>query len=536
MQSGDRCRVLPEGDLGEIRGEPFEEDDGETLVSVFLDRIAFEDVPLDRVELVVPSIEEIADHRVKAQSRRLSAEVIRWWHRQAIDGRTDYVAIAREDEQRRARIKTIRDRLRIEIEQELRAALPHPSDDDLLAAWRASIDLKTDHELLGDDITPGEDVTDDEPGTRLRERAWRAEENERMRTAALDPTEARNLELEAAIDRDPSDASFSIYADWMQLHGNPRGQLIASDLAGAKTDKIRDEQFYAPLPYSNRFELTWYNGFIDSIVIPSTFADGKDGIDLVRIARVAGAATGTRFVRKLTISAGFSEDEQIVAQALAAFGPRPTLRELRLIANHDEVELSWSTGPDVDSLSAAYPDLETIFIELGAYDMTAPRFPKLRSLSLRTTNVTRENIAALVAAEWPVLETLELWFGSSRYNVELPLEEIAALLARPFPKLRSLSLSNGERTDELVAVILASPLLPQLDTLTIEMSTLADPQPLIAARDKLAHLHVLDVDDNYLTKPALAALQDALPQTRSKNQREDDVYEGVTYRYAAMGE
>jgi hypothetical protein len=105
------------------------------------------------------------------------------------------------------------------------------------------------------------------------------------------------------------------------------------------------------------------------------------------------------------------------------------------------------------------------------------------------------------------------------------------------PVLRHLDLSNNEFTDALVEQVLASPLLPQLESLTLSKGTLtaAGAALLLANAERLVHLD-LDLTENYLDDESLAALVAALPRCLLGDQREAEVYEGETYRYAAVME
>ncbi len=344
--------------------------------------------------------------------------------------------------------------------------------------------------------------------------------------------EARNPLLEAAIDRDPSDENFQVYADWMQEHGNPRGELIALDLARKPPASIARDELDP-----KRFIHTWRAGFIDTIMF-----GGKPGQDVGDLAREASASFSLRFVRAIELWLPTYYLEQTPADLVfETIGARPTLRVLRIESDVATQTLSWTVGPDLAVLSRLYPDLVELWLHAGRYETTNIALPRLRRLTLRTTNATIANIRAVVDAAWPELEHLELWFGSSGYNSGTPvasvLDQLAVLLDKPFPKLRSLSLSNGEETNELIALVLASPLLPQLTALALTDSTLTDPgaQLLLAHRAKLAHLSAIDLDQNYLTKEMLAELQRVLP-VGSTAQREPEINDGQPTYFANIGE
>lgn len=104
------------------------------------------------------------------------------------------------------------------------------------------------------------------------------------------------------------------------------------------------------------------------------------------------------------------------------------------------------------------------------------------------------------------------------------MADVVPLLQSPrLPKLRSLGLCNCEFTDELCSALLESPLLPRLRSLSLKMGTMteAGATALIAG---------------YLFPDSVAALQRAIPVTRSREQKVAEEYEGALHRYASVGE
>jgi uncharacterized protein (TIGR02996 family) len=367
-----------------------------------------------------------------------------------------------------------------------------------------------------------------------------------QRRGALDSPlvpEPRNAAMERELEQDPRDDAFLVYADWLQANGNPRGELIALDVGGRvdQAEALRERllpQLLGPLAgFADRIAPRWRCGYIETLHIATTRDDEDNGVDIGKLLSIALALPSSRFIRELTIGCPSVHEEVMLSPLLHAGGPRPTLRKLAYETDLEEEMLSWTSAGEV-ALHELYPNLEELEVHAGRYSLTAPEYPKLRRLILRTCSIDPATIQAIVAAEWPALEELELWFGSHSYGIELAAADLAALLATPFPRLRSLSLSNGEDTDALCAAIVESPLLPQLAELAITKSTLTDEGAgrLIAAAGRLKHLESLDIDDNYVSEVAVAAVKRALPQTCSTEQREADEYEGKLHYYAAVGE
>ncbi|MFT3697377.1 MAG: TIGR02996 domain-containing protein [Kofleriaceae bacterium] len=348
-------------------------------------------------------------------------------------------------------------------------------------------------------------------------------------------SEPTNAALEAEIDRDPSDANYLVYADWLQQAGNPRGELIASDIARKTAVALDRTVFAKPIADLDRFAPKWRAGYLDRITIATTRAEEDDELDVLQLAEMAGRSPAGRFLRELELWLPSIHENATALQVLSSIGKRPTLRKLTLLTDLEEEMLSWTTGPDIGApLAALFPNLEVLELHAGTYDVTAIDYPRMTRLTLRTCRAP--DLTAIVEADWPALEHLELWFGSASYGVELPLAQLTALLERKLPKLKSLSLSNGEKTDELVAVLVRSPLLKQLDSLAITGSTMTDEggRLLLEHAKDLAHITSIDVDDNYLSEGRVIQLKNKL-RVHSSDQREVEQWDEGN-RYASVGE
>ncbi len=359
-------------------------------------------------------------------------------------------------------------------------------------------------------------------------------------------SEPRNPELEAAIDRDvDSDGPFLVYADWLLSQGNRRGELIT--LAGKAQEKtLRDrlgQQLLGGLSaFEDRLDAKWRLGFLETIKLEAKRDDERDGINVGQLLDAALKLASTRFLRDLTIACPSVHEEQMVPRltaALTSWGVHPSMRSLSFETNEEEEMLSWTSAGVLDGYAQLFPNLQSLHVHAGDFSFTQPRFPKLKSLVVQTCQMSLGSLQPIIDADWPELERLELWFGSRTYGVDITLEQLLPLLHSPrLPKLRSLALCNGEFTDALCSAVLESPLLPQLRSLTLSMSTMTGvgANALIAGAEKLKHLEVLDVDDNYLSDTELAALQRAVPVTRGDEHREAEEYEGELHRYASVGE
>jgi uncharacterized protein (TIGR02996 family) len=145
------------------------------------------------------------------------------------------------------------------------------------------------------------------------------------------------------IERDLAhDDAFLVYADWLQTHGNPRGELVALDAAGKveQAEQLRERllpQLLGPLArFAEALDLRWRCGFIDAIHIQTTREDEDEGHDVVQLLDAALKLPSTRFLRDLTIGCPSIHEEVMLYPALVAAGVRPTLRRLAFTTNDDE--------------------------------------------------------------------------------------------------------------------------------------------------------------------------------------------------------
>ena len=354
--------------------------------------------------------------------------------------------------------------------------------------------------------------------------------------------EPRSLELEAAIDAGlEADDGFLVYGDWLSSRGSPRGELVSLHAAGTPAPQL-EASLLGPLAgFVDRLDARWRLGFLTHVKLETTRADERDGLDLSQLVEKLWALPSARFLRELTIACASAHEDGVMQKVLATLtgtGARPSLRALTFETNTEEEMLSWTSTGDLSPLGAAFPKLERLFVHAGQALLSAPTFPNLRSLELRTTSLTSELVSALARAPWPVLRHLGLWFGSRSYGVNLSVDDVRPLLDARFPSLTSLALANTELTDELCGVLCQHPLLARLEALDLSMGTMSDSgaQTLLTHRDRLQHLKTLDVDDNYLSAEAVASLRSAFPQVVSTEQRVAEEYEGALHRYASVGE
>src|SRR5262249_13055981 len=148
-------------------------------------------------------------------------------------------------------------------------------------------------------------------------------------------------------------------------------------------------------------------------------------------------------------------------------------------------------------------------VELGALDL-----PRARRFALRTSTMTQATLVRILAAKWPKLEELELWFGDPDrgYGADCELDHVLPLFNIQLPALRVLALRNAMFSDELVPAILAWPGARQLRELDFALGTLSDAgaDALIAGKAALPALERLGVHECSLSPDGLARLRAAM--------------------------
>ena len=383
--------------------------------------------------------------------------------------------------------------------------------------------------------------------------------------------DARNPDLEQAIEADPYDtATYSVLADWLQAQGDPRGELIALQLANKdKQAKAliakQADYFLGPLAEHQLTHdgektpaFTWRSGYIHGLRLSHNhYADEAFQGSLAELLDLVLRHPSGRFLAEITF--GFNDDPneddlQDLIDLLAKRAPG-TLRKLHFgdykyagggaIGQYgNDTEISWYSIGNLGKLWKAVPNLTTLITQGGSSDSAMAgglqlgklELPKLVHAEFRTGGLERANARAIATAGIPSIEHLDIWYGDDSYGGDATLKDAAALLARTdLPKLRHLGLMNSMFADELPGVLAPSKLLGQLRELDLSMGCLTDAgaQALAKHAAAFAHLDKLDVSHNYLTKAGITALKGVAKQVVAAKQRDD---EDPEYRHPAVGE
>lgn len=374
-------------------------------------------------------------------------------------------------------------------------------------------------------------------------------------SAAIAPA---NPQLEAMIAADwENDDAWAVYADWLMAQGDARGEVIRHSIDGdaerAKSiQRVNEEQWlgdFWPVFMAlrketrgwggdNRLaELTWYRGFLRSARVGSAFDSETDLPDILTPLFACPAA---RLLRQLKIGLPAHDGQVDFGAAIEWLGkqaPMPTIVDVHLgdFEYPEETEISWTDIGTIDAMLPTFPNLQALHVQGGNIGIGALP-PTLRSLKLETGGLPVGTFGAVCQSNLPLLERMEIWFGSDYYGAATSPDEIAGLVdGTKVPKLTWLGLKNGEIAHHLLVHLIGSPVLKRLHTLDLSMGTLTDEraQILIDKADAFKHLKQLNVSDNHLSAGFLRRLKSAIPRTvQSYRQKEDD---GDWY-YTSVGE
>lgn len=280
-----------------------------------------------------------------------------------------------------------------------------------------------------------------------------------------------NLKLETLLVASPDDlALYEAYGRWLAERGDPRAELILLDCASERSQgqgPSGDERHgnlerqsgelhaLAPSFFAHGWQIVWARGFVRELTL-RVFCE-HDASSREQVGAVL-AHPYTRFLRKLSLEIAITGAATWLLELVAE--RRPQILESLFVAG---------------ASSVSFDPVSSIFARpgrLGTYNRAshfgAGPFRGIRMLDVRDQQVDWRPSG--VDGSWPDLEILVLRpRGSHADSLCWAAQMLSS--ARTMPRLREVWACESEG-DELLEVILASPLLPQLrrldftDTLT----------------------------------------------------------------------
>ncbi|MEO8703331.1 MAG: WGR domain-containing protein [Kofleriaceae bacterium] len=429
----------------------------------------------------------------------------------------------------------------------------------------------------------------------------KAAKPEKFTKSATGAGGAFNAQLAKQIDANPDDdGARAVYADWLQAQNDPRGELAViqerlraspkdkamlsaekkllkdpaildgglatfmrkagkPDLPGATTKPELDAGFRQNSADEPPLRPLWRAGFFSHVSIshPMDWSPGggddddSDGggdggsLKVATLLEQVFTAPVGRFITSLRLgtpydpSDGEASYDEVVKQ-LAKLEGTSRLRTLFIgDIGQEELENSWVHLGDLSKLYPKLKQLRSLTIKGGSsLKLGKVELPELRELVIITGGLDKKNLAAICAAKWPKLETLELWLGSDNYGGNVTLKDLKPIFdGKAFPKLKHLGLRNSQISDEIATLIPTAKIVAQLETLDLSKGTLSDAgvTALADGQDALAHLRRIDLSDNYIkaTSKVAATLAKAV---RTRPQRDAREYDGETRRYVSLSE
>lgn len=209
--------------------------------------------------------------------------------------------------------------------------------------------------------------------------------------------------------------------------------------------------------------------------------------------------------------------------------------------DYEECEISWIEQGDYTEVIKAFPRLKKLQIKGSEGLILSPlKHEKLEHLEIICGGLPSTVLDDIANAALPQLKTLVLYLGDGGYGFDGDIEDVKKILYKnKFPNLTYLGIVNSEIENEVVAAVLASDILPQLETLSFGYGCLTDEggNLLLAEKDKLAHLKTLDLTYHYLTDEMMAKMT-ALPMQVIVAEQQDLDYDddGKAYLYPMFGE
>ncbi len=228
--------------------------------------------------------------------------------------------------------------------------------------------------------------------------------------------------------------------------------------------------------------------------------------------------------------------EEIVATLAAASDRLTGLKALFLgDITSDEWEISWIIQSDVTPILEAFPALEQLRVRGGeGLALGEVHHEGLKTLIFESGGLPRLVVRAVVAADLPNLEHLELWLGSDGYGGDSTLEDLAPILSGTvFPRIKYLGLRDCERADALATALADAPILRRIETLDLLLGNLGDEGAVaLISGGNLSGLKRLDIHHHYVSDEVIDGLRDTGVELNAEERQDasddDDRYIAVS--------
>lgn len=186
-------------------------------------------------------------------------------------------------------------------------------------------------------------------------------------------------------------------------------------------------------------------------------------------------------VEALVVGAWWTEDyidTSSVVESLVIHHQRlPHLRVLFIgDVTYEECEISWIQQSDMSPLFMAYPRLQHFGVR-GAEQLSFGRVQhsSLQSFTLESGGTSANLVRQIASMEVPQLIDFELWTGSRFYGWDGTLDDLRPIImGESFSHLKRLAICNCELANDVVKMLVTSPLFERLDELDFSLGTFDD--------------------------------------------------------------
>jgi len=135
---------------------------------------------------------------------------------------------------------------------------------------------------------------------------------------------------------------------------------------------------------------------------------------------------------------------------------------------------------------------------------------------------------------------LEIYYGDDNYGGDCSVKEVKPLLERTdLKQLEYLGLKNAMFSDDIAHALAGAKVLKTVKTLDLSLGTLTDEgaKALVAAKDTLSHLEVLDLTRNFLSKDGVKLVKNLAKKVITDGQEEaDDWGDGEMHYFVSISE
>lgn len=349
-------------------------------------------------------------------------------------------------------------------------------------------------------------------------------------------------------------------------------QLLAYQLLRDREEKIAKEAVANYQPWNLRERFQQYAGYkdqhatvfanrrVENFSIYTGITDTVNVAYSFRYSWQEKADITTKFNRLLEDSQRdkvealiFGRDDNLYSEELSELiinlllNNKDQLQNLKAIFIGDlhriDSEISWIRQGNITPVLNAYPNLEILQLrvgESGAF-FSPTQHQNLKLLIIESSGISTDNLKIICDLNLPALEHLELWLGTPDYGGDSSIEDLQPILFdNLFPNLVYLGLRNSEYTNEIVQVLVNTPILNSISILDISMGILTDEgAEILLSCSTIKQLKILNVAENSLSQEMINKLQKLEIEVISDNQKTEEnsrFYGYEYYRYCSVTE